>query len=153
MAKDDFLRVSSLSLSAIAHSTEDPERVWKALLNATPREMFRSTVDERRLKGHYGNEIRVLKLLVGRSQAEESFDHLWRRLAPIDKESILDSVESHVDSERNLYLRIDKEDCFKGLIRLRESEPIKVQISFFKRGDSAVGYIDKVREKLGSLTK
>ena len=153
MATDDFLKVNSVSLSAIAHSTEDAENVWKALLSVLPREKFSSTAEERKFKGHYGNEIRVLKLFVRRSQAEESFESLWRRLAPIDRESLLHSIATHVDHERNLHLRIDKEDCFRGVLRLRDSEPIKVQISFLTRGDSVAGHIDKLRRKLSSLSK
>ncbi len=151
MATDDLLQVNSISLSAMAHSTEDPEKVWKALLSASPREKFSSTAEERKFKGHYGNEIRILKLLLRRSQAEELFEALWRRLTPIDQESILDSIGTHVDDERDLHLRFDKENCFRGVLRLQDSEPIKAQISFLTKGGSVSSHIDRLRKKLESL--
>ncbi len=152
MVTDDLLRISSISLSAIVHSTEDPEKVWKAILTVSPKEKFSSTAEERKYKGHYGNDIRVLKLLLRQSQAEELFGSLWRRLAPIDQESILDSVGAQVDDARDLHLRLDKEDCFRGVLRLQDREPLKVQISFLtKRGSSLSSHVDGLRKKLESL--
>ena len=151
LATDDPLRINSISLSAIVHSTEDPEKVWKALLNVSPREKFSSTTEERKFKGHYGNDIRFLKLLLRHSQAEELFLSLWNRLAATDQESILDSIGAHVDSERDLHLRLDKEDCFKGVLRLQDREPLKVQISFMtKPASSLSSHIDRLKKKLGS---
>lgn len=149
---DDLLRINSISLSAIVHSTEDPEKVWKALLNVSAKERFSSRAEETRFKGHYGNDIRILKLLISHSQAEELFGPLWRRLAPIDQESILDTLGTRVDSERNLHLRLDKQDSFRGVLRLQDREPLKIQVSFVTQGGSPSGHIDRLRKKLEFLT-
>ena len=152
MASDDHLRINSVSLSAIAHSTEDPEKVWKALLNVSPREKFSSTTEESKFKGHYGNDIRFLKLLSRHSHAEELFGSIWSRLDETDQESILDSIGAHVDNERDLHLRLDKEDCFRGVLRSQDREPLKVRVSFLtKPASSLSSHIDSLRKKLESL--
>ncbi len=152
MTTDDILRVTSVSLSALAHSTEDPEKVWKALLNVSPREKFSSIAEEKKVKGHYGNEIRILKLLLRQSRAEELFGSVWSRLAPIEQESILTTVANHTDDDRDLHLRLDKEDCFRGILRLQERDPLKIRVSFTTKGGSLSSHVDRLKKKLESLS-
>ncbi len=147
----DVVKANSLRISAIVHATEDSEKVRKALSIASSSEQLSSEREERKFKGHHGNEITVAGLLLRRSEADTSFEFLWKRLPPVDQEAILNSIRSYMDQSGDLHLRLDKEECFRGILRIQNSDPIKVQVSFLTRGHSTSWLADKIKGKLESL--
>ncbi len=151
MTSIEVLKASSARLSAIVHATEDPEKVRKALSTASSRERFSSNSEEWKVKGHHGNEILVVRMLLPRSQAEPFFESLWKMLPRVDQELFLNSIGSYIDHNGDLHLRLDKQDCFRGNLRLQNVDPIKVQVSFPTRGQSISQMTNQIREKLESL--
>jgi RNA-binding protein len=127
------LEVVSAKISAIVHATEDLDRVLQALSNLFPERSLPSRAETRRFHGHYGNEIRMVDLSIRGTQARTFFEYLWKSLPSFDRASILDALDKHLDSGGGLHLRLDKEDAFRGILRLKEQDPIKIHLSFQRR--------------------
>ncbi|MEM2007389.1 MAG: RNA-binding domain-containing protein [Sulfolobales archaeon] len=124
-----------LELSAFVHSTEDEEKVLSALLNTVPAELRSSFIQQIRtqsLEGYYGNIIKLVKLLVGRSTASNVLKHVLCSMSKTDREILLSTLESRVESRRTrLHIRLSKQDLYLGRVVLSEgSDVIKVVASF-----------------------
>ena len=120
----------SLRLSAIVHATEDSEKVIQAMRNVCQLVNSAHPVVTR-AKGHHGNQITTLVSHVKNAKAvEESLRDIWSRLTKVDKEIVHSSLASRVDNSGTLFIRIDKQEAFRGRMHLQDSDPIKVGISF-----------------------
>ena len=119
----------SLRISAIVHATEDSRKVDRAIANVCPAFGSAEPVVAR-AKGHHGNQITTVGLTVKNPRAAENcIREIWNRLSALDKEVIISSLASRMDSSGTLFLRIDKQAAFRGVVRLQDSDPIKVSIS------------------------
>src|SRR5262249_45085712 len=84
-----------------------------------------------RVKGHYGNEIVTIRMKIkSHNEAEKFFASLWRRLPDCDREQILTNLSGHTDPSGTLYLRIDKEECYRGRIRIGKMDTIRIETHF-----------------------
>lgn len=120
----------SLRLSAIVHATEDSEKVIRTMRNVCQLGNSAHPVITR-AKGHHGNQITTLVSHVKNARAaEECLRDIWSRLNELDKEIVRSSLASRVDHSGTLFLRIDKQEAFRGRMHLQDSDPIKVGISF-----------------------
>ena len=124
------MEVVSARLSAIVHATEDVDRVLQAIGRLFPDGSFPPKAETRRSHGHYGNEIRMLDLSVRGATASRLLEHLWMGLSSFDRVSILDALDKHIDSGGTLHLRVDKEEILRGILKMKEQDPIKIQLSF-----------------------
>ncbi len=149
--KGDRLKVNSVKLSAIVHATEDSNKVIRALLTACPAELFPSEVGERTFKGHHGNEITTISKSLRGSGSNAFLDFLWESLPRVDRETVLSSISSYIDDGGGLHLRIDKQESLRGVLRIQDREPIKIEISFQTQGKSNQQVLDTVRKRLESL--
>lgn len=144
----------TLRVSAIVHATEDSTKVNQAMRNIS-RANGTAEPAANRAKGHHGNQITTLVLTIKSSRvAENCVRDLWSRLSTLDKETILSSLASRVGTSGILYLRIDKQQAFKEKIRLQDSDPIRLSISFKFRAkpDGVVNDIQEfLTEVLGSV--
>ena len=141
------VEIISAKISAIAHSTEDPKKVAYALDQVCSQDEFHPRVVKRLFKGHFGNPItRVDFDLQGRA-AYSFLQHLWSRISPIDRQTVLHELESRLDEDGRLHIRIDKQESFRRIIRLQDQDPVKVEFSF--RGES--GSAERVRQFLQSV--
>jgi RNA-binding protein len=145
------IEVVSGKISAIVHATEDVDRVLRALSSVFPQRSLPSQVETRRLHGHYGNEIRMVDLSIRGAPARSLLEYLWKSLPSFDRASILDALEKHLDSSGGLHLRLDKEEVFRGILRLKDQDPIKIQLTFRTKIGSDSGVTEGVRELLESL--
>lgn len=119
----------SLRISAIVHATEDSRKVDRAIANVCPALSSPEPVVAR-AKGHHGNQITTLGLTLRNPRAAENcMREIWNRLSVLDKDSIISSLSSRMDTSGTLFLRIDKQAAFRGVMRLQDSDPIKVSVS------------------------
>jgi RNA binding exosome subunit len=131
----------------LAHATEDPKKVIRAVYEICPEERFRPRVQKSVMKGHFGNPITAFHLTIRDGLAESFLTNILARL-PVDDYKVLSrEMEAYVDEESRLHLRIDKQDCFRGLIRLVEADPIKIQVTILGQGDPLRTMIQEVEEK------
>jgi RNA binding exosome subunit len=80
-------------------------------------------------------------------------EHVWMSLPTFDRASILDALDEHLDSSGRLYLRLDKEEVFRGILRIKEQDPIKIQLSFQRRVKSDLEPNDEIKRLLESLER
>jgi RNA-binding protein len=138
------LQVSSARLSAMVHATEDPEKLLIALNQIYGPEVAPESIENRNVKGHFGNKIVIISASLRGSSAELLLSNLWRRLSSIDQVSLLDDLGSRVDEDGRWHIRLDKQECFRGQLRLKDQDPIKLEVSF--HGAFDVGELKQILE-------
>jgi RNA-binding protein len=145
------LEVISAKISAIVHATEDVDRVLQALSRVFPEGSLPLKAETRRFNGHYGNEIRIVDLSIRGATARSFLRHLWKSLASFDRVLILDALEKHLDPSGGLHLRVDKEELFRGILRMKDQDPIKIHLSFSKEVKSDLDLSRGIKQLLESL--
>jgi len=145
------LEVISAKISAIVHATEDVDRVLQALSRVFPDGSLPSKAETRRFNGHYGNEIRIVDLSIRGATARSFLKYLWKGLASFDRALILDTLDKHLDPSGGLHLRLDKEEAFRGILRMKEQDPIKIHLSFRKEIKSDHDLNQGIKQLLESL--
>jgi RNA binding exosome subunit len=145
------LEVVSARISAIVHATEDVDRVIQALSRVFPKESLPSKAETRKFHGHYGNEIRMIDLSIRAAPARSFLEHLWRKLPSHDRTLILEALDKHLDLNGGLHLRLDKEEAFRGVLRVKDQDPIKIHLSFRTEIKSNLGVNEGITQLLESL--
>ncbi len=144
--------VVSVKLSTLSHATEDKQKVLRAAQEIFP-EGFSGKLETARVRGHYGNEIVVFRIKAkSREQADRFFVHFWGRLSDPDRKQIMAGIEEHTDSSGIVYIRIGKQESYRGEILLRELDPIKVEVRFATRGFPGDSMLGKIRSRMITLS-
>ncbi|MEM1537514.1 MAG: RNA-binding domain-containing protein [Candidatus Nezhaarchaeales archaeon] len=121
-------------LEAFAHATEDVNKVIQAVLNVLPEEFReRVTPSTEKLEGYYGNAITVIRLTVeGEREVKAYLKALAEKLTLNDKAYLRSSLNARID-KGSFYLRLDKDEAYRGSLRIREEgTSIKVRITVKK---------------------
>ena len=145
------MQAFSVKISTITHATEDPEKVAQAIRNlcsdGTP---MGSTM--KKAKGHHGNEIVTLAFTITNAKnAESLLRNIWGGLSQLDRIEIYSSLASRIDRTGTLFLRINKQDSLKGRIRLVNSDPIKIEISFRTKSPKGDKFVSDIQKKLEEI--
>jgi RNA binding exosome subunit len=137
-----------IEISAIAHATEDLNKVHEALMNVVPKEIQGEIAFTRGFfKGHHGNPIIRLKAKIrGERLAKPLVRSLFSKLGEEDKKALSTEFDRYVDEEGNLYIRLDKQSAYLGKLRLRQDDPVRVRIKF----NAAPAAVESVYEASGS---
>ncbi|MHC1586383.1 MAG: RNA-binding domain-containing protein [Candidatus Hecatellaceae archaeon] len=122
--------VAFLEIRALAHATENPEKVCKALEAIAPQEVLGEMEASRQsLEGHYGNPIILITLRTRkRALAGKILVNLFQRLSKPDRSLLLASLDGRIDEGGNLYLRLDKQEAYLGRVKLGEADPLRVKV-------------------------
>lgn len=125
------IKVKHVHISTFSHATEDPVKVRKAVLNLIPQTLHSVRVSEEILKGHYGNEIRVLNVEFHGDDAFKVLKHIICSLSQSDRNALILSLALRLgDVKSHLHLRLDKQEAYLGTITLRDgSDVIKCSIT------------------------
>lgn len=102
---------SSLHARAFSHETEDIEKVELAIRNVLDVER----VSMHRTEGVHGNAIFVLE---ASTDDPKCIDGFLRRLTKDDLRAIIGTAVDRVDEDCNMFIRLDKQDAFRGNARL-----------------------------------
>jgi RNA-binding protein len=142
------VRAFSVKISTIAHATEDPEKVGRAIRSLSPDEAsMGSTIN--RVKGHHGNEIVTLVFTIRNTKMAENFlQKIWSGFSQLDRTEVFSTLTSRINSTGTLFLRIDKQETMKGKVCLQDTDPIKIEISFKSDPSRYHQFADDIREKL-----
>lgn len=124
--------IQSVEISTIAHATDDLDKVQYALRSILPVALRDREVFTRRyMQGHHGNPIVTFDARLTRpSEVEEFIQHFMSLLPKTDKLRITRDIDLHADSDGNLYVRVDKQEAFRGIIQLGDEDPIRVRMKF-----------------------
>ncbi len=134
----------------MAHATEDAEKVIRAISNICPEDLSLE-FNTIKVKGHYGNPITIIRLVLrGRPAAERVFNNIWGKLSSLDKAQLKNSAESHIDESGVLHIRVDKQTAFAGRVSIEEGESIKVEINF-KAWSRGQPILDLVKNRIETL--
>ncbi|TGC10545.1 RNA-binding protein [Methanolobus halotolerans] len=118
-----------IGLRVIAHSTEDPSRVRKALdfflLNSTGRgedNNISAAVEIIDAEGHYGNPIRIFSAQISRKQDSKALAVFIRQhMSDDDVELLRSEMPDRLDDEQVFHMRFDKQAAFEGRVELTSS--------------------------------
>ncbi len=120
--------IQSVELSTIAHATEDPNKVDKALQNLL--QGIHQQFTRHYLEGHHGNPIVKIEAKLTHENAGEFAYSLVHKLSKSERLLLLRDIQLHSDDDGNLYIRVDKQRSLQGAIQMAEDDPIRVKIKF-----------------------
>jgi len=127
------LPVSEVDISCFAHATEDEGKVLDAVRSILPQASVENVVFAKtKAQGHHGNLIMVFETKITDKEVVKAVvDNLASNLTPLDKETLLNEVERHVE-KGNFYVRLDKQAAFQGEFKLAVVDPIRVRLRLKK---------------------
>jgi len=139
--------VAYINIEFFAHATEDLEKVMEAVKHILPANRTEE-IDFKKnsLKGHHGNPIVFFEAKIeGKELVKAVIDSIFSRLSVLDKEALRREIEMHVE-KGSLYLRLDKQAAFQGIVKLGAADPIHLRIRF-RRGkiEEIVKICDELR--------
>ncbi len=145
---DSLVTPLSAEISAIAHATEDEEKVAHAIKNTLPDEL-RGEIPLRKvhMMGHHKNPITSLNVRIANKRiVEQILQHIGQRLTSLDRVALSQEFASSIDDKNNLYLRFDKQAAYLGNLRLRQEDPVRIRIKFHARSSGYEGIIEYCRK-------
>jgi len=124
-----MVRISSIEISVIKHSTEDEAKIEKCLLSLIPpEEREKMKIVKSSAKGHYGNEIVYMKI-VETANSEKIAMYVLNGLDDYSK-GVLQTVEQRTE-DKKLYLRLHKHMLLENKFIISDSdEAVRVLIRF-----------------------
>ena len=140
--------IQTVEISTIAHATDDLEKVQTALTRLIPDTLKgRQLYTRRYLQGHYGNPIITFEArLTKPSEIDEFTTFFLSQLSNKDKLGIQRDLRLYSDADGNLYIRIDKQQTFRGIVQLGEEDPIRVRMKFTRFTGQATDLMIKYLE-------
>ena len=124
--------IQTVEISTIAHATDDLDKVQTAVARLIPDTLKgRQLFTRQYLQGHYGNPIITFEArLTKQSEVDEFATFFLNQLSNKDKLTIQRDLRLCSDADGNLYIRIDKQQIFRGIVQLGEEDPIRVRMKF-----------------------
>ena len=120
--------VQHLEITTFVHSTEDPNKVVKAVSNLFPEDIDVPPYEEVKLTGVFGDQLLMLKwVLKNRRPATEVVNKAIKGMSSIDHLELLESLDSRIDENKNFYLRLDKQKAFSGVMKIKKQDPIRLK--------------------------
>ena len=120
--------IQSVELSTIAHATEDPSKVDKAL--QTLLLGIHQQFTRQYLEGHHGNPIVKIEAKLTDESAGHFAHLLGSKLSKSERLVLLRDLHLHSDDDGNLFVRMDKQKLLQEVFRIAEDDPIRVKIKF-----------------------
>jgi len=115
------------------HATEDEGKALDAVRRILPQAFVETVVFAKtKAQGHHGNPIIVFETkIMDKETVRAVVENLALNLTPVDKETLLNEVERHVE-KGNFYVRLDKQAAFQGELKLAVVDPIRVRLRLRK---------------------
>jgi RNA binding exosome subunit len=108
----------NVRLRTFCHATEDQSSVKTALGFLLPD----CEISERMTTGHHGNPIAVLE---AKTERKPEIRRFWERVKDsITKEVLSNELESRIDGECVLHLRLDKQKAYQGKMEMVKHEDV-----------------------------
>lgn len=122
---------ASAEIELVIHATEDMQKVLSIIEDAIgikPEEFTASSV-----KGHFGNEIALLKANINGKQATELAYKIAGMMSDVDRMYIHDNFDLYLDDKNSLYIRISKQKLFERKIVLSQTDSLKIKFKTVRR--------------------
>ena len=131
--------LQSVQISTIAHATDDLDKIQASLRFILPESLKGREIFTRKyMQGHHGNPIVTFEAKLTKHQEVDQFmDHFTKQLPKNEKLLIKRDLGVHSDDEGNLYIRLDKQQAFRGEVELGDEDPIRVRLKFSRLSGEA----------------
>lgn len=139
--------INDIEYVVFCHATENCFKVIDAVKKTVPPDIRdKLEFKQQKLRGYYRNPIAIFSAkIVNRFDLERILDYIASRLRDIDKAILSSTLDLRYDEKTNkLYLRIDKQEAYRGNIVIQDSDDIIKIIISFKNHPS----LEKIREYL-----
>jgi RNA binding exosome subunit len=108
----------NVRLRAFCHATEDLSKVRTAIEFLLPD----CTISEKKTTGHHGNPIVVLET---RARRKPEIRDFWNRMKDsISPEVLMSELDSRIDGECVLHVRLDKQKAYQGKMQMVKHEDV-----------------------------
>ncbi|QLH74022.1 MAG: exosome protein [Methanomassiliicoccales archaeon] len=139
------MTISSVYFRTFVHATEDEGKVLQALKNVSGLDEYHKDVTT----GYHGNKILVLE---GNLKDKKAIKRFFSSFSKDDIRALIDTIESRVDDECQIFARIDKQKAYLGELVLTKGDDIisvrgKVQ-TYPKKREVAIRNVTEFLEKL-----
>jgi len=122
---------ASAEIELVIHATEDRQKVLsviEGIIGIKPEEFAVSNI-----KGHFGNEITLLKANINGKQATELAYKIARMMSDVDRMHMHDNFDLYTDGKNSLYIRISKQNLFERKIVLSQTDSLKIKLRTVRR--------------------
>ncbi|MGH9878045.1 MAG: RNA-binding domain-containing protein, partial [Nitrososphaerales archaeon] len=85
------------------------------------------------VKGHFGNEIMLLKANINGKHAIEIAYKIAGMMSEVDRTYMHDNFDLFVDDKNSLYIRISKQKLFEHKIVLSQTDSLKIKLKTVRR--------------------
>jgi hypothetical protein len=125
--------INSISISSIAHATEDEDRVLEAMTYFLPEGIDEEDLELETIEteGYFGNPINIHKISV-KKKSKQVFKHIMDLLK--SKEENINKLKEDMNLriERNkIYLRFDKQKAYLNECKLVDGDDtVRIVINF-----------------------
>ncbi|RLG51589.1 MAG: hypothetical protein DRO00_06995 [Thermoproteota archaeon] len=144
------LCVISAYIETFIYPTEDKEKALAALINLTPPEIRdRISIEKTSFRSHYRYSLEKVTVKLSEEDAAFFARYLDKLLDDETKQEIFQTLETRTD-DRNLYLRVSKQEAFEGKARLYYKDPggqIRIRITYSTNYLPKGGLVRAIREK------
>ncbi|MFQ6011772.1 MAG: RNA-binding domain-containing protein [Nitrososphaerales archaeon] len=114
----------AVEVSFILNAMEDETRLVRQIGEFVGNnEMSRVEV-----KGYYGNPMQIFSVLLNQDVGEAVLGKILKLFSDNDMEVILASLNSSIDKNGNLHMRLDKQSILERKIRLSKRDPLKLKV-------------------------
>lgn len=126
----NIIKPLNAEISLFIHATEDKNKVVKAVKNIFPSCLSNEIRFEKTfLQGHYKNPIYMLKTYIKEEvRLIALLKNILKRLKEVDNE--FNDIREYFDNNKNMYLRLDKQEAFHRKIKLCSTDPIRIKMKF-----------------------
>lgn len=136
--------IKRVEITAFCHPTEDMKKVKRAFSTISPIEPIIS-----RTHTHFDSDMYILNSVLTRKGDISKFVEIIKSMSKGDRNELLNTLDSRVDENGNLYVRFDKFAALNGDIKLGDNtEPVSVTIKFVSYPFDANKIIHEMKELL-----
>lgn len=137
-------QINTAYIRVFVKEDEDKDTVRKSLVSLLPFDLEEQKVrvDEKKVEGFNDKKIIILRVTLDKDRHINPFLHKLSKNLGSEKETLLQQLDTRLDDNLNLFIRLDKERLLEGKYVLTDSGNcfhIKMNVAAFpKRKEAAV---------------
>lgn len=130
-----------IDLRAFSYATEDDKRVEEALRTFLPEDFELERTEN---VGHHGDRIAVFS---ARVENADDMRYVLDQLGEVEEaDRVIREMDERVDENTSLFLRLDKQAAFNGLVRLGQGITLRGKVEAYPAKKEAA--VENAREVL-----
>ena len=114
-----------VDIQVIVHATEDIQKIFGAFKNVF--DVDKEEFSENTVAGHFENPITILSCKLKKKMSQGFVKALISKIPKDELELIIEDLQNRCDGSA-LHIRISKQSLVRGLVRLGDTDPVKLRI-------------------------